>query len=121
DGVFRGDFAEDPYAAMQAMQQLIDLGYLEHAGDDQQQWVNRTMSERKSVLAQVLYSSREFAQAEALLREVLQEQQSPGLACRLIMTLLDQQKLLEAEAAVEQYKCLRDDMPLMDMLRGQIH
>jgi tetratricopeptide (TPR) repeat protein len=120
DGVFRGEYAEDPYAALAAMQQLIDLGYVEKPNEDNAKWLHDHTNDRKNVMAHVLYSVGKFDECERLLRELLAEYPTPGLACRLIMSLLEQRKLDEAEAAAEQTASLREDMPLFMMLQGQI-
>jgi predicted AlkP superfamily phosphohydrolase/phosphomutase/tetratricopeptide (TPR) repeat protein len=121
DGVWRGDYAEDPYAAQAALQHLIDLGYVANLGDDQQQMLKQVECERKSVLAQVLYASGKYDQAETLLRETLVFGPTPGLVARLAMVLMDQRKFAEAEAVLEKYsKTISENVPLLWTVRGQI-
>ncbi len=104
DGVWRDLPPEesDPYAARQAMEQLAALGYIEMPdADDPKKEAAGAISERRKNLVQVYFSSGRWAEALALLRELIAEEDGPQLHCHagLCYLSLGQPALAEAEVA----------------------
>lgn len=119
DGVHRGEQADDPFTAQQAMEQLVALGYIDAPGEDQARTVQKAMHERASNLAQVYFTSARFEQALALLNELRGHDRSPHFLCRLAMCLLSLRRLEEATPLIEQAAREAPGMPLALMLLGQ--
>lgn len=59
----------DPFAAAAAMQQLIDLGYVEPTEGDHKESVEKAINERNYNLARVLMYKRQFADASLILEQ----------------------------------------------------
>ena len=102
DGMHRGLSAEesDPFAARQAMEQLAALGYIEMPDEhDPGKQATEALWERRWNLGQVYFSSGRYAEAAAVLRELLAERDQPYLRCHLALALLHARQVAEAEAA----------------------
>lgn len=69
-GLHEGDVREDPVVAAQAMQQLVDLGYIEPPSDDVQQQVDRTIETQQLNMARALTDSRRASKAVELWRKL---------------------------------------------------
>lgn len=120
DGIHREAQEEDPYTAQQALQQLIDLGYIQAPGADQAAAVQRVLDERLSNLAQIHFSAGRPDQAYALLRQLLKTQDTPAIRCRAAMCLVQMGRIDEAEPLLEGLSDQPGQMPLVSVLRGQI-
>ncbi len=59
----------DPFAAAAAMQQLIDLGYVEPTEGDYKESVEKAINERNYNMARVLMYKRQFADASLILEQ----------------------------------------------------
>lgn len=100
DGVFRGEMAEDPFAAQATFNRLVDLGYVDAPGDDQNRALKRTLLDRRHNLAQVLFSANRFGESLAVLEEVIKEEDYPHIRARMAMCLSNLGRIDEAEAVV---------------------
>ena len=121
DGIWRGDQAEqDPFAAQQAMQQLADLGYIDALSSDDATRVQRTVDDRKSNLAQVLFSKNDLPGALALLQELLESKNEAHMRCRVAMCLLLMKRFDEASAAMKTVEGEDKEIPLALVIRGEL-
>ena len=118
----RGLSAEesDPFAARQAMEQLAALGYIEMPdADDPGKQATEALWERRWNLGQVYFSSGRYAEAAAVLRELLAERDQPQLRCHLALALLHSQRADEAEALVAPLLGVEHPTPLARLIAGR--
>ncbi len=120
DGVHRGEQSEDPYAAQQSLQQLVDLGYIEQPGADGAENVRKVLIERKSVLSQVHYSVGRVARALELMQELRRERDNVYVRSRIAMCLIELNRHDEAEEILKGIEAGEDDMPFIQALWGQV-
>lgn len=69
-GQHAGELREDPWAAQEALQQLIELGYLEAAGKDEAEHAKRVTDESQFYLARVFLSTSRHAEALPILEQL---------------------------------------------------
>lgn len=72
-GMHPSDIQEDPWAAQEAMNQLIELGYVEAPGEDKQARLNKMKNETDFILAKVYAGSRKYSQAINILEQLYKE------------------------------------------------
>ncbi|MFL5762611.1 MAG: alkaline phosphatase family protein [Bacteroidia bacterium] len=72
-GMHPADMQEDPWAAQEAMQQLIELGYVEPPGDDKQKRLKSTRNETDFILSKVHAGSRRYNEAITILERLYAE------------------------------------------------
>jgi tetratricopeptide (TPR) repeat protein len=120
DGVHRGEQADDPFAATESLQHLVDLGYIEPLSADAESNLRNCLEERKSVLAQIYYSSGRVAQAAEILRELTRDKKGAYLLNRLAMALMDLGRVDEAEEAISQIGEKDFELPVLLTIRGQL-
>lgn len=72
-GMHPPDLQEDPWAAQEAMNQLIELGYVEAPGENQQEILQKTKNETDFILAKVYAGSRRFEPAIEILERLYKE------------------------------------------------
>ena len=119
DGVHRGEEAEDPYAAQQSLQHLVDLGYIEQPSDNGAENVRNVMIERKAVLSQVYYSSARPEQALRLMQELRKERDNVYVRSRIAMCLIDLNRHDEAEEVLKGIDDANAELPIVQTLWGQ--
>ena len=122
DGVHRGLSAEesDPFAARQAMEQLAALGYIEMPdANDPGKQATEAVWERRWNLGQVYFSSGRYAEAAAILRELLAERDQPQLRCHLALALLHSRRAAEAEALIAPLLAVENPTPLARLIAGR--
>jgi predicted AlkP superfamily phosphohydrolase/phosphomutase/tetratricopeptide (TPR) repeat protein len=66
-----GEEEDDPWLAREAVKQLVDLGYMEAASEDEEKAVEGALNQKLSNLAEVHISKGEFDQALPMLEELL--------------------------------------------------
>lgn len=64
---------EDPWAAKEAMKQLVELGYIDDPGEDKQKNIEKITRESKWYLARVYMYKNDYGKAIALLEEIYNE------------------------------------------------
>ena len=122
DGVHRGLSEEesDPFAARQAMEQLAALGYIEAPdADDPGKQATEALWERRWNLGQVYFSSGRYAEAEAVLRELLGERDQPQLRSHLALCLFPLQRGDEAEAMIAPLLAEATPPPIARLVAGR--
>lgn len=72
-GMHGENIKTDPWAEQEALQQLIELGYVEGPGEDKQKRVKHTKNETDFILAKVLSSKKKMAEAIAILEKLYAE------------------------------------------------
>jgi predicted AlkP superfamily phosphohydrolase/phosphomutase/TolA-binding protein len=72
-GMHPADVQEDPWAAQEAMNQLIELGYVEAPGENKQERLQKTKNETDFILAKVYAGSRRMEQAIEILERLYKE------------------------------------------------
>lgn len=120
DGVHRGELAEDSYSAHETLKQLADLGYIAPLTGDMAETTEQVLRDRKSNLAQSLFSTRKTVQAEKILRELVAESPSPKYLARLAMCLVEQERFDEAERLLQGVTADPAEAPVATMLLAQI-
>jgi predicted AlkP superfamily phosphohydrolase/phosphomutase/tetratricopeptide (TPR) repeat protein len=75
-GMHPPDVQEDPWASQEAMQQLIDLGYVEGPETDAKERIRLTRNETDFILAKVYAGSRKFEMAIPILERLYKENPS---------------------------------------------
>lgn len=120
DGVHRGELAEDSYSAHETLKQLADLGYIAPLTGDTEQTVQTLLRDRKSNLAHALFSVGRMAEAEAIVRELVQEWPTPKYRTRLAMILTEQLRMDEAEAMLGELRSDPEEAPVATMLLAQV-
>ncbi len=124
----KGDFGthpeheiEDSYAGAEAMQQLIDLGYVEDPGDDKKKAMEKTSMEAKYNLSRVYASSGNHKKAVEILEELRKTEQVEEVRFMLdlLYYYLELKRFPEAREIVDE---IRQDekksIPTLDMLEG---
>lgn len=66
-GMLPSDMREDPWAAKEAMNQLVELGYIEKPGEDKEKNLKRVVDESQYYLARVLIFKKKFKAASDIL------------------------------------------------------
>jgi len=120
DGVYRGEYADDPYAAQASLQQLVDLGYIDPPGPDGEKNVKQAMFERNSVLAQIYYSSGRTEKALAVLQELARIRTDSFVLNRIAMCLIDLGRHAEAEEVIAKITGEDVDRPAFMVTQGQV-
>lgn len=72
-GMHPADLQEDPWAAQEAMNQLIELGYVEAPGENKLERVRKTKNETDFILAKVYASVRKYPLAIGILERLYKE------------------------------------------------
>lgn len=73
-GMHSDDARQDPVQAAEAMQQLVDLGYVDAPGEDSQKTVKDTILNNKFNLALSLIDARRSGEAIPLLEQIIDQQ-----------------------------------------------
>lgn len=120
DGVHRGEMAQDSYSAHEALKQLADLGYIAPLTGDMAQTTESVLRDRKSNLAQALFSTHRSKEAEKILRELVAEAPSSKYLSRLAMCLVEQERFDEAERLLADMSSDPAEAPVATMLMAQI-
>lgn len=73
DGMHPKDQQEDPYAAQEALKQLVELGYIEDPGEDKEKAVERVKMHAQYNLARVYLGSNRPKKAMPILEEIVKD------------------------------------------------
>lgn len=123
-GQHAGDLREDPWAAQEALDQLVELGYLEAPGEDETKHRERITRESKFYLARVFINTDRFPEALSLLRVLHAETpETARYALRLIQCCMRLGHLEEAKNTLEKIRSTHTDPALqanLDFLEGSI-
>jgi predicted AlkP superfamily phosphohydrolase/phosphomutase/tetratricopeptide (TPR) repeat protein len=78
DGMHPVESRKDPIAERQALQQLIDLGYIEDPGPDKKKAAQKAEKEIKYNLARVYLSNYRYAEAIELFEKLVEDEKDQG-------------------------------------------
>jgi predicted AlkP superfamily phosphohydrolase/phosphomutase len=109
-GLHTGDFQMDPWSARMALEQLAELGYIEKPDDKNKDQLKNAVLESKYYLSRVYTSTRRYAEALPVLKEIVAE--SPGIArysLKLLNTFIQLNEITEARELFERIKSERKD------------
>jgi predicted AlkP superfamily phosphohydrolase/phosphomutase len=104
-GQHPGEFREDPWAAQEALKQLVELGYIEAPGEDAVKTVEAVTLESRFYLARVYLTTRRQAQALPILEEL--HAQAPHImryTLRLIGCYLQLGRAADARTVVDKIR-----------------
>jgi predicted AlkP superfamily phosphohydrolase/phosphomutase/tetratricopeptide (TPR) repeat protein len=73
DGTHPPDRKEDAYANQEALEQLIELGYVERPDEDKEKAVRKTINENEFYLARAYIDGRKFEEAIPILERLFRE------------------------------------------------
>ncbi|MEO5644062.1 MAG: alkaline phosphatase family protein [Bacteroidia bacterium] len=121
-GMHPANVQEDPIAAQEALQQLVELGYLEAPGPDMQENINKLIAQSQYNLARVHMHQHEFDEALPLLEKLHKENPAiPRFGFRYAGCLQRLKKMEECRKVIDS---LRDtdskNSPQLDFLEGTL-
>jgi predicted AlkP superfamily phosphohydrolase/phosphomutase/tetratricopeptide (TPR) repeat protein len=121
-GQHPGELREDPWAAREALQQLVELGYLEAPGEDEEAHAKKIVRESQFYLARVYIATERPALAVPILEKIAEESPSTSrYGQRLVHCYIRLGKIAEARKTLDR---LRKDVqdgasnPGLDYLDG---
>lgn len=121
-GMHPSDLQQDPWAAQEAMQQLIELGYVEPLGGDKTLRLKKTKEETDFYLSQVLVKANRISEALPILERLYADNpHAVRYGLRLASCYRSQNRIPEMRKTVES---LRDKdqkhLPQLDLLEGTL-
>ncbi len=123
-GQHPGELREDPWAAQQALQQLVELGYIEKPGEDQEKAAIRISRESRFYLARVFLSTGRIEKAIPILEELIKEDADiVRYGLRLAMAYQQTGKPKEARRVIDALRSKqkkKTDLPQLDYLEGSL-
>ena len=122
-GMHPSEQREDPWAAKEAMNQLVELGYIEAPGEDQQKNIDKITRESKWYLARVYMYKKDFEKAIALLEAIYAEVPEIRYGLSLIRCYQQMRKVAEFRATLDKVRQSDGDtnkMVQLDMLEGAL-
>ena len=122
DGMIRDAPAEeqDPWAAQEALNQLVELGYIEAPTAGGPTPAFRAKEARDSHLAQIYFTTARYSDSLGLLDDLVQRNKDPSFRCRQAMCLMALNKVEEANSIVEEVRANFPHYALGKMMAGQV-
>ena len=103
-GMLPDEVQDDPIAAQEALNQLVELGYIEAPGENMEIAVRKTVKELKYNLGRVHLGASHLVEAEKIFTELYaEESDQPRFALRLINCKLSLNKLDEADQLINEF------------------
>lgn len=109
DGMHSKFQKEDPWAAQQAMQQLVELGYIEAIGDDKLEQVEKSRRESEYYLARNLINGNKIDQGIQVLEKIFGESHIIRYGKRLASAYLTKGYYTKCQALIEELKKAEKD------------
>lgn len=103
-GMHPEDMQEDPWAAQEAMNQLIALGYVENPGEDKQKAMDNNIRESNYYLSRILIYRKSYEKAAEILEKIFAEDPELRYGLSLITCYQSLRKVPEFRAALEKVK-----------------
>lgn len=114
---------EDPIAAQEALQQLVELGYLEAPGPDAKENVRKLIGQSQFNLARVYIHSRKFESALPILESLYKSDPDiPRYGFRYAAVLQRLKRIDECRKIIDELRLKTDarNMPQLDILEGTL-
>ncbi len=124
DGQHAGELREDPWAAQEALKQLVDLGYIEALDENDTEAGERVRRESRFYLARVFLSTRRVEQAVPILEELYAAAPDTfryglrlAFAYQQLNRTADTRRIVDALRKLDRQA---RNMPQLDFLEGSI-
>lgn len=119
-GMHSKELQQDPWAAQEAMQQLIELGYVEQLDDDKQTRIKKTKDESDFYLARVFIHAKKTEEAVPILERLYSE--NPDVVrygLRLAACYQTQNKKEDFRRVIESLREKdKQHLPQLDLMEG---
>lgn len=123
-GQHAGEQREDPWAAQEALQQLVELGYLEALGENEADNAKRVTAESQFYLARVYLSTDRAAEALPILEQLFaQWPEKTRYGLRLAQCYQNLKRITEAREVVAKLRNTEaavKQLPSIDFLEGTL-
>ncbi|MEO5674040.1 MAG: alkaline phosphatase family protein [Chitinophagales bacterium] len=103
-GMHPADIKEDPWAAQEAMNQLIALGYIEDPGEDKKKAMESNKRETDYYLSRILIYRKHYEKAAELLEKLFSEDPQLRFGLSLITCYQSLRKVPEFRATLDKVK-----------------
>lgn len=104
DGMHNELLREDPWAAQEALQQLVELGYIEELEDDKLQQVERAKRENRYYIARNMLNGKRVNEAIEVLEEIFNESRIIRYGQRLAFAYLSKRMYRKCGALLKELK-----------------
>jgi tetratricopeptide (TPR) repeat protein len=104
DGMHNKDMQEDPWAAQEALQQLVELGYIEALEDDKLQQVEKAKRESQYYVARNMINGGRIEPAIKILEEIFSETKITRYGQRLAFAYLSLTMYKKCRELIEELK-----------------
>lgn len=108
-GMHDPDLMEDPWQAMEALQQLVDLGYIDEIGDDKLLAVEKAKRENQYYVARNLINAKKWNQALEILESIFDESKITRYGQRLAFVYLSTNKLIKCQSLIDELRILEKE------------
>ncbi|HEU4717862.1 MAG TPA: alkaline phosphatase family protein [Bacteroidia bacterium] len=123
-GQHSSEVREDPWAAQQAMQQLVELGYVEALGEDDAESADKIRRESRFYLARVFISTNRLDEAIPVLEELHREVPDViRFGLRLAFVYHQAGRTEDARKIIDELRAKQErenDLPPLDYLEGSL-
>jgi predicted AlkP superfamily phosphohydrolase/phosphomutase/tetratricopeptide (TPR) repeat protein len=99
-------FREDPWAAQEALQQLVELGYIEALDDDKLKEVEKSKRENQYYVARNMINGNRIAPAIEILERIFEESNVLRYGHRLSFAYLSQKMYAKCAEVIEKMKAI---------------
>jgi predicted AlkP superfamily phosphohydrolase/phosphomutase/tetratricopeptide (TPR) repeat protein len=103
-GMHPSDIREDTFQSNEALEHLINLGYIERPDENIQKAIEKTVDESQYNLARSYIGMHRFQDAANILEKLYYKKQEPRFATRLITSLIESGQLKEAKTTIKSFK-----------------
>lgn len=103
-GMHKKEAIEDPWAAQEAMKQLVELGYIEPLQGDGQEQIEKAVRESKYYLGRSMVHGKNFEGGIKVLEEIFYDSMIPRYGKRLASAYLATGQFKKCELLIEQLK-----------------
>ncbi len=103
-GMHPSDLQEDPWEAMQALQQLVELGYIDEIGDDKLLAVDKAKRENQYYVARNLINGGKIEKAIEILEIIFAESKILRYGQRLAFAYLTVNKLIKCQELIDELR-----------------
>jgi predicted AlkP superfamily phosphohydrolase/phosphomutase/tetratricopeptide (TPR) repeat protein len=103
-GMHPSDLQEDPWEAIQALQQLVELGYIDEIGDDKLQAVEKAKRENQYYVARNLINGGKIEKAIEILETIFSESKILRYGQRLAYAYLTVNKLIKCQELIDELR-----------------